>query len=163
VWVKFDPMSFPKIRNKKFIRQWLPHRVVRVITPTTYSVTAVEPGRGHGKTSTVHVNRIKRRWREEQRRGEKKKRKQRQLRRMKGRVRAGKEKERRQKTKKRDSPRRAERGGSRSARGARGDARGEAGGQADARAGKRERSDTLIRDCLRRGCHSSTEGAEAKN
>jgi transposase InsO family protein len=66
VWVKFDPMSFPKIRNKKFIRQWLPHRVVRVITPTTYSVTAVEPGRGHGKTSTVHVNRIKRRWREEQ-------------------------------------------------------------------------------------------------
>jgi transposase InsO family protein len=61
VWVKFDPMSFPKIRNKKFMRPWLPHRIVRVITPTTYSVTATEQGRGYGKTSTVHVNRIKKR------------------------------------------------------------------------------------------------------
>jgi hypothetical protein len=65
VWVKFDPMSFPKIKSKKFIRQWFPHCIVRVITPTTYLVTAVEPGRGHGKTSTVHVNHIKKRWREE--------------------------------------------------------------------------------------------------
>jgi hypothetical protein len=53
VWVKFDPMSFPKIRNKKFIWQWLPHGIVRVIMPTTYSVTAVEPGCGHGKMATV--------------------------------------------------------------------------------------------------------------
>jgi hypothetical protein len=60
VMVRFDPMSFPAIRNKKFFKPWLPHRIVRIVTPTTYVVTAEEPGRGHKKQSTVHVNRIKR-------------------------------------------------------------------------------------------------------
>jgi transposase InsO family protein len=62
VMVRFDPMSFARVRNKKFFRPWIPHKIKRVITPTTYSVEATEPGRGFKKTSTVHVNRIKRRY-----------------------------------------------------------------------------------------------------
>jgi len=59
VFVHFDPLSFPQTKNKKLIRTWLPHTIQRVITPTTYVVTADEPGRGHRRRSTVHVNRIK--------------------------------------------------------------------------------------------------------
>jgi hypothetical protein len=57
VLVFFPRAVFQTVKNKKFVRQWIPHTVERVISETTYGVKKIDKPRA--TLSVVHINRMK--------------------------------------------------------------------------------------------------------